>query len=494
MRKRSAQESSQDGDAEQLAEPSPAVGWQKKWWLLIAGIVIGCGILANVVVRRSPPPGSVVAGPEGSQPDDSSPLHNGLSVASAAELLQLPADLPQTVDALKEEAMQACERLVADLPDRPESHAVMALTYKRFGRTADAVECWERSLQLNPDFSPAYFGQASVAADKAEYDKAVALLRKAIRLNPRLPGAHNLLTEVLLDQGNAEEALSVALEHRRLFPESHEGRFWLGQAYLQRKDYEKARRSHEEVLEIAPDFTLSHHSLAIILARLGEKEKAQEHRQKFASLKQTDLQAERGRNKHFRDLAYQRHTVASTHVCAGNVHLTVGSVRKAEAHWVRAAGIDPKDTACREALATLYERQNRLSDALSVSEELVAIEPENADYYTDAASLHARLNQFDAAEAAFRQAIEIAPERAAGYLGLVKLYFESDRNLSEAAKLASKGVELEPSARNYVLLSAVLEQHGDRTGALAAAERAIELEPDSAAPRQIYELLKKSEK
>jgi tetratricopeptide (TPR) repeat protein len=456
--------------------------------------VVVCAALGALLIgRRSPNPSTPAESP-GPRPVATESWGEALSVESAAELFDLPTDVPQTVEALKEEAIQACRCLVADLPERPESHTVMALTYKRFGRTAEAIDCWQKSLQINPSFSPAYFGQAAVAAEKAEYEKAEALLRKAIRLNPQLPGAHNLLTEVLLDQGKAEEALSVALEHRKLFPESHEGRFWLGQAYLQLKDYENARKSHEEVIQLAPDFTLSYHSLALICARLGEREKAKEYRQKFAGLKRTDMERDRGRNKLFRDLPYQRGTAANAHLCAGNVQLRVGSPRKAEAHWVRGVAVAPERTDCREDLAALYEEQGRLHDALRLRQELVALEPDNADYQTAVASLHARLHHFDAAEAAFRQAIETAPQRAEGYLGLVRLYLETDRNLAKAPDLARQAVALEPSARNYVLLGAVLEQVGERGGALAAVERAIELDPEGPAPRQMYELLNRDEK
>lgn len=487
MPKRSARGKT-EGKSHGLRDGStPGLRPIRKRWLPLAAILVGCGVLGAVLIEWTPL--FDVTSPDLERPRPLS-RPNRLSPEAAAEFLGLPTDVPDSVEALKAESMRTCKRLVEDLPDRPEAYAVMALTHKRFGDTTQAVECWQRSLELDPEFSPAFFGQASVAAEKAEYGEAAALLRKTISLNPRLHGAHNLLVEVLLDQGKAEEALSVGLEHRHLFPQSHEGHFWLGQAYLQLKDYENARKSHEEVLLLAPGFTLSHHSLATICIRLGDRESARQHRQQFARLKETDLQKERGRNKHFRDLPYQRSTAANTHLCAGNVHLAVGSVRKAEAHWLRASVIDPTDASCREALAMLYEQQNRLSDAVSVREQLVAIEPEQADWHNNLASLHARLEHFEAAEAAFRRAIEIAPEQVEAYLGLAKLYFAADRNIAEAARLASTAVELEPSARNYVLFSAVLDRKGNAAGALVAAEKAVKLDPHGEEPRQVYELLK----
>ena len=327
-----------------------------KWWPVLAVILVGCGVL--VCLQFEWPPGAEVAVPDLGGAAAETPLgRTRMSAEEVSELLMLGAEAPESVEGLKAESMLICEGLAADLPSRPETHAAIALTYKRFGSSAQAVECWERSLECNPRFSPAYFGLASVAAQKAEYEEAAGLLRKTILLNPGLWGAHNLLAEVLLDQGKAEEALEVALAQRALFPDSHEGHFWLGQAYLQLRDYENARRSHERVLALAEDFSLSHHSLAVICVRLSEAEKAKEHRREFARLKETDLQEDRGRNRHFRDLAYQRWTAASTLFRAGNVHLAVGSVRKAEAYWLRASAVAREDISSREALAALYEGQ-----------------------------------------------------------------------------------------------------------------------------------------
>lgn len=409
------------------------------WWIVVVGKP-GAGTSGSAASRVAPPA-------------------SGLSPSAAARLLRLPSDVPQTVDGLKQEAARTCEQLTADLPDRPEAHALAALSAKRFGQTTEAVRRWEKSLALDPDFSPALFGIASVAKERAEYEKAAELLHKAIGLDPRLEGASNLLVEVLLDQGKAQEALPVARRQCEAFPDSCEGWFWLGQSYLQLKDYEAARQAHEKAITLDPRFTLSYHSLATICARLKDRSKADQYRRKFAELKEADLGKERDQNKFYQDLDTGRATAANTHLCAGNIYWSVVMPEKAEAHWVRAAAIDPRDVASREALAACYEKQGRLADAARVREELLALEPQNVGCLT----------------------------------ALVKIYLEGEWNLPEAAEHARKAVALEPTAANYVLLSATLQQNGDRAGALAAAERAMKLAPDSDEPRQIYEFLKNSE-
>ena len=119
-------------------------------------------------------------------------------MVAAAKLLGVSPELPQTAEGLNAEAFETCERLLRDLPQRSEAQAVAAFLFNRHGRSSEAAKCWERALELNRDFGPAYLGLGIVSADKGEYDKAKQLLEKAVELDPGAGYAHSLLTDVLL--------------------------------------------------------------------------------------------------------------------------------------------------------------------------------------------------------------------------------------------------------------------------------------------------------
>ncbi len=452
------------------------------------GAAVAAGLLLYWGWWRSQrsPLGETASPPTGSplSPEEPPPI-------SPAELLGLSAEPPKTVEALNDEAFETCARLVDDLPNRPEAYAVAAFIFNRHGRTSEAVECWEKALQINPRFAPAYCGLGIVAADKGEYEKAVGQLRKALELDPWLGHAHSLLTDVLLRQGKAEEALTVARDYVKHFPEAGDSHYWLGQTYLDLGRYEEARGSHEAAVRFDPTYTAAYHSLATACARLGQREEARRHREKFAALKEQDLQEDRGRSREYHDLPTQQQLAASYHLAAGRVHVRFGDPQKAEAHWLRGAAVAPKLTACREALLTFYERQNRLVSAIGQLDELLALKPQNAAYWTRRGRLQTWLGDFDAAEAAFHQAVEITPEAADGYLGLVELYLQSRRKIPEAVALAEKAAGLAPSVLAYLLLSAAREENGDRPGAISAVEQAIKLEPGNPRIREFHERLQR---
>jgi len=413
-------------------------------------------------------------------------------LVSPSEVLGLDEELPQTVEALREEAILVCEQLVRDFPQRPEAHSVMALTNMRFGQTAEAVKIWEECLQRAPEFSPAYLGLGTVAALKEDFDNAVSYLRTALELNPELAGAYSQLTEVLLQQGKADEALAVAREHVRRFPASRESHYWLGQTHLELERYEDAKRNHEAAVKIDSELSSCYYSLAIACMRLGERDQAIAYHQKFAMLKEKDLREERGRDRQYRDFPAQQEVVANVYMSAGDVCLNVGDPRKAEAHWLRGAEVAPANTACREALVSLYERQERMDAALRLLAELVSLRPEHVAYRTRAGGFYARLGEAESAEAAFRQAIEQDSEAAEAYLGLVALHLESGWDVPDAVVLAERAVALAPSAQAYLQLSAARQEIGDRSGSVTAVEKAIQLDPGNTQLRELLEQLRRN--
>ena len=379
-----------------------------------------------------------------------------------SEVLGLSADLPQTVEALKQEALDTCTRVVDDLPPRPETRAVAALTNMRFGQTTEALQWWEDALRLNSRFSPAHLGLGTIALQRGEYEKAVASLRTALELNPDLAEAYAPLIETLLHQAKVEDALAVAEEYVQRFPEARESHYWLGQTLLEMQRYEDARRSHGQAIQIDPKLIPAYYSLALACTRLGRLDEAAEYRRQFAMLKEGDLELERGRNRQYRDLAAQRDIVAGTHMAAGDVQLRFGDVRKAEAHWLRGAAINPQHTPCREALVVLYQRQGRKESALNVVQQLTAIEPQVAGHWVQAGNLHAQLGQDQMARDAFRRAIQCDADAVEAYLGLVELDLRGGQISPETVSMARKAVDLQPSVRSYLLLGAALQEAGVR--------------------------------
>jgi tetratricopeptide (TPR) repeat protein len=147
--------------------------------------------------------------------------------------------------------------------------------------------------------------------------------------------------------------------------------------------------------------------------------------------------------------------------------------------------LNRENVLCQVSLAALYQQSKRWNDAAQAYEGLVAVRPDNVDFYWELGVLRARLGRFEAAEEAFRELMERAPESPRGYAGLAEVYLQSDRRLTEAAKLAREAVERRPIVRYHVLLARACAKAGDRPGAISAIDKAIQLEPGNQAFKRL---------
>ena len=400
----------------------------------------------------------------------------------------LPPDA--TIEQMASEVTRVAKRLMKAFPHSAGSFCVAGQVKANFGNSAEALELWERCVELDPRFSEAYRRMGMDAMRKGEHERAADLLRKALLLGPGSPDTVSQLAKALMSQGKMDEAKAVLQRITKSGSGSAGNLFLLGEIHLQLKDYAQAKKCFQAVLKTVPDHTHAYFGLFTTCARLGEKEKSREYRETFKKLRTKQQETETDQLRRREDRASTRGFLAGTYWDAGRVYFLHGNLREAEAHWQAATALEPDNPQCLSALAELYERQRKTREALRMLQRLLEIQPDNPFYRVHAGQLHAELNEFQAAEEAFRDACRLAPASAAGFVALAEFYVRSRRNLSEAIVAARKATQLRPTARNFLVLSAACESSGDMPGAFAALDRAIELEPGNPVYREAYQGLK----
>jgi tetratricopeptide (TPR) repeat protein len=470
----------------------------------VAGLLAAAAGLAVVAVNSRRPssggggiptedgPGALPAPPVNSAVAPGGAGGGSLS-ARTDSVVPDPGDLRKgsssSCEALRAEAADVAARLVRAYPDCAQAIAVSAMVHDRFRNTTEAAKCWRRCLKLDPTFAEAHHGLGSIALKLGRYEEAEEEFRRAIELKPRLSEAYVRLAESLMNRGKMREAAAALRTHAGLCASTSESCYYLGQAYLYLKEFGQAQASYEAAVRLDPTCTYAYHGLAAVASRLGEKDKAGRYRAEFQRLKEKDQAAEKARMRAYDDLAAFRAGVALILTAAGQVYRSRGDAREAEDHWRRAAEYDPRNAACREQLAALYQESGRLPETLAALEQLAEIEPHNPVYRVGAGVLSARLGQVDAAEKSFRKAVEQAPDRHEGYAALVQLSLQTNRNLSDVRQFALTAARLAPTAANDALLAAACRRVGDIPGARAAMDRAIEKDPANSQYRRIRKSL-----
>ena len=108
---------------------------------------------------------------------------------------------------------------------RPNSAAVKAEWARMFAQYAqpgDAAKLYQEAIEADASYAPAYLGLARVLSET--YDKkAEDLANAALRLDPKLSEAHEILAYLALEDGDHTRATEEAKKALALTPEALDG-------------------------------------------------------------------------------------------------------------------------------------------------------------------------------------------------------------------------------------------------------------------------------
>lgn len=121
------------------------------------------------------------------------------------------------------------------------------------------------------------FNDGVLALGKGEREKAIQLLRIALRINPKSALAYHQLGLVYQELNNHEEAIRNLTEALQLNPELPATYTHLGISHHILNDLDKAIENYERTLELKPRSSQTHNNLGLALRAKGDVQRALEH-------------------------------------------------------------------------------------------------------------------------------------------------------------------------------------------------------------------------
>ena len=209
---------------------------------------------------------------------------------------------------------------------------------------------------------------------------------------------------------------------------------FLGRSYLRMGELEKARDYIHRAEEVDDEYVLTKLSLAEVYAALNEPQRAIDYAEwilqrqpqlTFFPIDQDELQY-------------------SALCLAGRGYQTLGQFARAEASFIRAAGVPVNRRA--EALGSLSEVHKAAGDrdkALQALSEAVDIDPNSAKHVFNIGMLHLDAGEHAEAAAQFQRVLEIKPNYGPAILNLGYIAKQEGRH-DEAESLYKELIELAP--------------------------------------------------
>jgi protein O-GlcNAc transferase len=334
-----------------------------------------------------------------------------------------------------------------------------ALACHQGGNLARAQALYDQILSAEPEHFDALHLSGVIAAQIRDFERAVALIGRAIEIDSRNAAAY-------FNRGSALQAL--------------------GRLAAALGDYDRA-------VALNPDFVPAHSNRGVVLCDLRRFDAALDSCDKAVALDPNFAEAQFNRANALRELrkwqealdGYDRALAIRPNY--SEAHFNRGNVLRQLARWEEALGAYDRAIAIRESFAAAHaNRGNVLSElrrwepAIASFDRAIALGSDLAEAHLGRGNALKGLGRFAAALSSYDRAIEIQPRLAEAFSNR-GLALKELGKLQAALASCNRAIEIEPGLAGAFLNRGVIEEKLNRLEtALESYGRAIELEPNYA--------------
>jgi tetratricopeptide (TPR) repeat protein len=165
--------------------------------------------------------------------------------------------------AVTEDNYVACNNLGVWLVDR--------------GQTAEAMDYFQKSLQMNPDDADTMYNLGEVQSRLGNLDAAANYYRRALQIDPEHANALYNLGNTMTRLGRVDEAIADYSRSLQIDPDRADILDNLGFALAAKKQFPEAVANFEAALKLDPDFPDAHNNLATVLFMEHRFDEAAQH-------------------------------------------------------------------------------------------------------------------------------------------------------------------------------------------------------------------------
>lgn len=374
---------------------------------------------------------------------------------------------------------------VVEFIDPPSSEQVSARTLESFwqgiGEYADRLEDIDAAIALReamlhdlPEGDESTANRANLLFSlgilnwrRGDFEKAAHFIHTSLEIAGKIQDnwfeavCLNAVALVKTALGRVNEAIEYLKQATSLTPDQTFHWNNLGNLYCQLDRHEEAVAALEKAIELNPLDAVSWNGLGNVYHKLGRCNEA---------------------------IATYQKAIEFTPNCAypwiglGDVFASSERIEEAVAAYQKAVEINQRLIHPWISLGNIFEKQKRSQDALRAYQNAFEIDPNNAQLWNEQGNVYLNAGAYDEAINAYRKAIELDHRFGLPYGNLALAYSHKGKH-TEAIPLYQKSIELFSSNRDkasaWHRLGNTYQQLQDYDNAIAAYQRAVELDPDN---------------
>ena len=372
-------------------------------------------------------------------------------------------------------------RRIIDSIDSTHTAALLQLAelYYATGEEGIAIEHYKRAIEAGVPLADYFMEQlAPYHAGLMGRNEAKSILKRFLAVIPDDPRAPFYFAQIEADAGNLTTAIQyyektitlIGSDETNLdieFAPEHllDTYRFLGDAYYEQENQEKARAAYKRTIELDPGLERYFFNQGKSAFDAEQFDLAIESFSKFLLILPEDIEA--------------------TYLL-GRSHEASGEVENALRFYVRTLELDANHTDVLMRSAQIYRGQNDLQNALAMLMKLIAIEPTNVEAHYLSGMLHVELGRSEEALDAFLATTRLNTDRLDAHHQIASLY-EQQGDIDSLIERYETIIRLDPSkADPFLRLGALYLRRGDKDNVIRVYEPGLEIEPNH--PQAQYNL------
>ena len=162
------------------------------------------------------------------------------------------------------------ENLAVD-PNQEQSEKMLGDIYRSTGNSDKAIEHYNKAISINGIYYKAYYSLGATLLSKGQNKEARDALNTTIRLEPTYAKAYGALGTVEQELGDIDSAIDNYIRTLELDPKSYKIHYRLASAFNMKNQYEDAKKSAKECLNIKRNYAPAYFELGVSEKALGNK-------------------------------------------------------------------------------------------------------------------------------------------------------------------------------------------------------------------------------
>lgn len=390
-------------------------------------------------------------------------------------------------------------------PYSAQSVAELAAIFKTGGNTEGAITLYQRALEIEPDNASIRFALAELRYTEGDTATAVRHYRQALALMPSLETElFNALRPYFEAEMSTEEAMAHIDKAMEVLPDDARVAFYAGTLAADAGNVEEAIEYYEKTLEIIAteprylemELPVGHFNdvylkLGELYHQQGDAVTGSTYFQRAIELNPAlaEMFIEQGQdafdaadfqsaiellNTHI--LLYPE-DIAATYLL-GQSYEALSDKENALRFYERTLALDAARPDVLFKTVHIYREQGMHREVVDALQNIIALEPDNAEAHFLAAQSYLVLNQPDAALAAFLETTRITPDNVTAHYQ-AGILFEQKGDIDNAIAQYENTIALdETNAEPFFRLGAIYRKRNDEENIIRVYPPALELEPN----------------